>query len=506
MKKILATAMAATLACSVLLTGCKGKEPDTSVPDNTGETNMQVTGDYVLPEYDHCVGMMIETDVHTYKMFFLCAEDDNVVDCGTSEYVPRYDKADYVGKPYEPALKFFFYLIDGQPDQKIVNVSPIISENENFSKYSQVFQRIKDECFPDMPLDPIIESRDFFEQSIIESDASYKGQWKELVDGENNDPGPGDPNNPDPGGENPPPPGGITFDTPAMSVDEIVERKAAGCGVTDVGCDVTIDLSKDIVSEITLNCDGHKVTVKGSIAKENMVNEFHAILTIENASEVDMSQLAVSADDFIPENYIGSGATIVKIRNTSYKNVTFPDGLAGSQDDRFVSPMDGFVSYHISDEGDEMGIEYRGPTTTYEERHELEVKIVTAVLTEGDAESVIQTNAPGEVKIWTEVEVDVGEVDLPDQDYQEIQIMPGGKLTIKGTIGVTGGRLSFTVYDTDCLDLRELVLVKKHLTPDMVKIRFEKGLDINTDLLQATTDEGEIMFDMGEDSYNITIW
>ena len=129
-----------------------------------------------------------------------------------------------------------------------------------------------------------------------------------------------------------------------------------------------------------------------------------------------------------------------------------------------------------------------------------------AVLTEGDAESVINSNNPGDVKIWTEVEVDVGEVDLPDQDYQEIQIMPGGKLTIKGTIGVTGGRLNFTVYDTDCLDIRELVLVKKHLTPDMVKIRFERGLEINTDLLQATTDEGEIKFDMAEDSYNITIW
>jgi len=168
--------------------------------------------------------------------------------------------------------------------------------------------------------------------------------------------------------------------------------------------------------------------------------------------------------------------------------------------------MDDFVVYRISDEGDECIIEYRGPSSTYEERHELEVKIVTAVLTEGDAESVINSNNPSDVKIWTEVEVDVGEVDLPDQDYQEIQIMPGGKLTIKGTIGVTGGRLNFTVYDTDCLDIRELVLVKKHLTPDMVKIRFERGLEINTDLLQATTDEGEIMFDMGEDSYNITIW
>lgn len=501
MKKILATAMAAVLACSVLLTGCKGKEPDASLPDNSGESDTLATGDYVLPEYQHCVGMMIETDIHKYEMFLLCKEDDNVVDCGTSEYVPRYDKADYVGKPYEPALKFFFHLIEGQPDQKIVNVSPIISEGENFSKYSQVFQRIKDECFPDMPMEPVIESRDFFEQSVIESDASYKGQWKELVDGETNNINPGQ--GPD---NNPPPPQTPTYDTPAMSVEEIIQRKMEGANDIEVGCDITIDLSKDNVSEINLNCDGHKVTVKGSIAKENMVTEFHAILTLENASAVDMSQLVVSADDFIPEDYIGSGATIVKIRNTSYKDVVFPEGMSDSQDDRYVSPMDGFVSYHISDEGDEMGIEYRGPTTTYEERHELEVKIVTAVLTEGDAESVIQTNAPGEVKIWTEVEVDVGEVDLPDQDYQEIQIMPGGKLTIKGTIGVTGGRLNFTVYDTDCLDLRELVLVKKHLTADMVKIRFEKGLDINTDLLQATTDEGEIKFYMGEDSYNITIW
>lgn len=499
MKKILATAMSAVLACSVLLTGCKGKEPDAPVPENSGESDTLATGDYALPEYQHCVGMKIETDVHIYEMFLLCNEDDTVVDCGTSEYVPRYDKADYVGKPYEPALKFFFYLIDGQQDQKIINVSPVIIEGENFSKYSQVFQRIKDECFPDMPMEPVIESRDFFEQSVIESDASYKGQWKELVDGENGgQQGTGDPN--------PPPPNAPSYDTPAMSVEEIVQRKAEGAPATDVGCDITIDLSKDIVSEINLNCDGHKVTVKGSIAKENMVTGFHSILTIENASAVDMSELVVSADDFNPEDYIGSGATIVKIRNTSYKDVIFPESMPDSQDDRYVSPMDGFVSYHISDEGDEMGIEYRGPTTTYEERHELEVKIVTAVLTEGDAESVIQTNAPGEVKIWTEVEVDVGEVDLPDQNYQEIQIMPGGKLTIKGTIGVTGGRLEFTLYDPEGLDIRELVLVKKHMTPDMVKIRFERGFVVNTDLLQATTDEGEIMFDMGEDSFNITIW
>lgn len=500
MKKILATAMAATLACSVLLTGCKGKEPDTSVPDNTGETNVQVTGDYVLPEYDHCVGMMIETDVHTYKMFFLCAEDDNVVDCGTSEYVPRYDKADYVGKPYEPALKFFFYLIDGQPDQKIVNVSPIIAEDEDVSKYSQVFQRIKDECFPDMPLDPIIESRDFFEQSVIESDASYKGMWKELVDGENN-------NNPGQGPDNnPPPPQTPTYDTPAMSVEEIIQRKAEGAGDIEVGCDITIDLSKDNVYDMHLLCDGHKITIKGSIDEKKIIKDHFDILVIENASEVDMSQFDVSPDDFTDADFIGRNLSVVKVRNTSYKNVTFPAGLPESQEDKFISPMDDFVTYRISDEGDECIIEYRGPSSTYEERHELEVKIVTAVLTEGDAESVIDSNNPGDVKIWTEVEVDVGEVDLPDQDYQEIQIMPGGKLTIKGTIGVTGGRLNFTVYDTDCLDIRELVLVKKHLTPDMVKIRFERGLEINTDLLQATTDEGEIKFDMAEDSYNITIW
>ena len=498
MKKILATAMAVTLACSVLLTGCKGKD-DTSVPDNTGESNVQVSGDYVLPEYDHCVGMMIETDAHTYKMFFLCAEDDNVVDCGTSEYVPRYDKADYVGKPYEPALKFFFYLIDGQPDQKIVKVTPIIAENEDFSKYSQVFQRIKDECFPDMPLDPIIESKDFFEQSVIESDASYKGMWKELVDGENNNNNQGPDNNP-------PQPQTPTYDTPAMSVEEIIQRKAEGANDIDIGCDITIDLSKDNIYDSHLLCDGHKVTIKGSIDEKKIIKDHFDILIIENASEVDMSQLVVSADDFTDADFVGTGLSVVKVRNTSYKNVTFPAGLPESQEDKFISPMDDFVAYRISDEGDECNIEYRGPSSTYEERHELEVKIVTAVLTEGDAESVINSNNPGDVKIWTEVEVDVGEVDLPDQDYQEIQIMPGGKLTIKGTIGVTGGRLSFTVYDTDCLDLRELVLVKKHLTPDMVKIRFERGLAINTDLLQATTTEGEIKFDMAEDSYNITIW
>lgn len=108
--------------------------------------------------------------------------------------------------------------------------------------------------------------------------------------------------------------------------------------------------------------------------------------------------------------------------------------------------------------------------------------------------------------IRSKVTVKVGKSKLPQSEPQEIIIMKGGKLTVKGTIAVTGGRLNFTINGSDCLDIRNLKLTKKHPSPNMVKIRFAKGVKVNMKLLKAKATSGKIKIVKGTDSVDISIW
>ena len=108
--------------------------------------------------------------------------------------------------------------------------------------------------------------------------------------------------------------------------------------------------------------------------------------------------------------------------------------------------------------------------------------------------------------IWTKVTVNVGKAKIPNVEPQEIKIMKGGKLTVKGTIAVTGGRLNFTIYGSDCLDIRNLKLTKKHPSPDMVKIRLGKNVKPNMKLLKSKATKGKVKVAKGSGSVDITIW
>jgi len=77
---------------------------------------------------------------------------------------------------------------------------------------------------------------------------------------------------------------------------------------------------------------------------------------------------------------------------------------------------------------------------------------------------------------------------------------------ISGTITLTGGKLDFTVCESEQLDIRGLTLIKQHPSPDMVKIRYELSAGLNTGLLQAKAGKGTIKFTLGESAYDITIW
>ena len=199
---------------------------------------------------------------------------------------------------------------------------------------------------------------------------------------------------------------------------------------------------------------------------------------------------------------------MVHIFNTSYKNVTFPSWIKNRDDinDITLPIFEGYFMYEINDDGDQESISYTGPRATYEVRHEKEQNVITEILTKGDGCDILGEDYRGEYDVWTDVTVDVGNVTLPNQDYMGIRLRPGAKLTVNGTVTITGGTLSFEICEGDQLDLTGLTLIKKHPSPDMVKVRYERNLKVNEELLKAKAGSGSINFTLSETSYDITIW
>ena len=85
-------------------------------------------------------------------------------------------------------------------------------------------------------------------------------------------------------------------------------------------------------------------------------------------------------------------------------------------------------------------------------------------------------------------------------------LKPGASLKITGSITLTGGRLGWQVSEYSQLDINGLTLVKKHPSPDMLKISFSPSVGIDTSKLNCKGSGGTIKFDISDSSYNVTIW
>lgn len=520
MKKIFATLVATALTASMVLTGCN-KGGDVSAPSDQGSgtaSDVQVvdanngsfdaSGKYTPATGDNYIGVRLEIERNnakgSWELYMIC-QGDLIADCGTNEYIPGFRKNNYLGKPYWDGIRDFIGLTKAEPGVVIINIGASITENEEFENYRSRFDEGIREHLGEMPYDSAAETKDKFNEIVRISNENYDhGEWKALVDGEGGGSveEPDNPGDPQQGSGNPG--DGATVN----SVDELVEGYKKGIDHFKLSHDISIDVSKDDCYGVNIDCDGHHVEIRGELDGAKAKGR-DTLFDLENASSVDMSNLSVSEASFNKDDFVKCNVGIVNIRNTSYKKVVWPSNVKENPDDRDRSPLAGMVKYQISDEGDQMSLEYRGPTATYEERQAYETKLVKAVLTKGDTKSVSADPKHREdCSIWTEVTVNVGSAKLPNQDYQEIIIMPGGKLTIKGTVTVTGGTLAFTIKgkNGECLDLTGLKLTKKHPSPDMCKIRFPKGTKINEKKLKPKATSGKIKFSKGDTEFAITIW
>ena len=516
MKRLTAVVLALIIAFTMLLSACSGKDngnpggPDnggasSEAPQNTDEPNGPTPTPKPVEGVNY-IGVRVETAHNggtTAMDLYMICDNDLITNCGTSEYTPGFRKAEFVGKPYWDGVRDFIGLIKADPNLEVVGLGAMIAGEEDYESYRARFDEGKNEHYRQITVDGAArETEEKFIEMCRMSDEKYAGEWKALVDGEGGGGGnPGGNPGPGPGGDDP-------SAKPAKNLEEIREQKKAGIEHIRVDADITIDVSKDDLFGISLNCEGHKVTVKGKLNGDEAVKKAGGkrLFNFDNASFVDLTGLTVSTDSFNKDNYTKDSVQIVTIANTSKNKVGLPVYLAKKQDTRNISPISDRIDSNFSSNGDWYELAYRGPEASYAERNKLETDMVKAILTKGKSSIKDDSGHLIDCRIYTKVTVNVGKAKIPKVEPQEITITKGGKLTVKGTIAVTGGRLNFAVEGANCLDLRGLKLTKKHPSPDMVKIRFSKKVKVNMSLLKPKATSGSLKVKKGTDSVDITIW
>ena len=276
-------------------------------------------------------------------------------------------------------------------------------------------------------------------------------------------------------------------------------------GILDVSAsgDIVIDVSESTLENMRIDAKGYNITVEGQWPA-TVTPEKNRGIEIVNAGLVNMSQLDINEDMFDEQAWIGKVYTFVAIFDTDYNKVSFPAGMTPNWNPE-VAPFKGFLSCGYDEAELKENVSYRGPYISYEEQNKLDIANVTMIITEGDLlEDGIDSKS--DYPIWTNVELDIGEVVLPNQDYQHITVKPGGSLKITGKITITGGRLDWSVTGNGQLDISGVTLVKRHPSPDMMIIRCRGFSDLDVSLLQPRAESGIIKFSLSDESYSITIW
>lgn len=516
MKRLTAAMLAFSIAFTVLLSGCSGKvggsvDSDSSVSGNAGgsesvspsEPDEGPTPSPKPVEGVNYIGVRVETESnggHVAMELYMICNGDVITDCGTSDYTPGFRKEEFVGKTYKIGVRDFIGLIKADPNLNVVGLGAMIAGEEDYESYREGFDEGKNEHYRQIDVDGAArETEEKFIEICRMSDEKYQGEWKALVDGEG---GGGAPDGGNPGG-------GAGPSAPAVkTLDELREQMKSGITRITLAGDITIDVSKDDIFGIAINCDKHAVTITGKLDGNAAYKKAgkNTLFELENASAVKLSGLSVSTKSFTKDNFAKKEVRIVVIHDTNKKNVSWPKGISGNVDTRNMSPLSAFICYNITSKGDFMDLTYHGPSVSYSERNKLETAMAKQILTKGKSSVKDDSGHKIDCVIWTKVTVNVGNAKIPKVEPQEIKIMKGGKLTVKGTIAVTGGRLNFTIYGSDCLDIRNLKLTKKHPSPDMVKIRLGKNVKPNMKLLKPKATKGKVKVAKDSGSVDITIW
>lgn len=481
--------------------------------------SLNADGSYTVKKGNRYIGINYLFEDGEYWELMLICDGDKVVDCARNSALERFMyKEEYIGSTYEQAFLDFYNLNRPVEDHGALSkISLIILDDDKADKYEKTLERIKENIAPDVDTEITRDAKWHFDETIetftvdyvarledderrrneeaerearIEAERQAEAEERRLEE--------------------------ERLNSPVTDIKEMKERYEKNVRLFTLAGDIIIKLDEWTPVDVEIDCAGHSVTISGCFDRELTKNDGNRCIELRNASSVDLSGFTIKEGCFKDENWLpdetrengAASITVVNIINTDYKKVIFPAWVENRDDidDRKLSVFKGYFLYEINDDGDGEGITYMGPRATYEGRLEKDKAVVTEILSKGDARDILGEDFGGGYEVWTDITVDVGSVSLPDQDYMGICLKPGAKLKIKGTITITGGTLGFEICEGDQLDLTGLTLIKKHPSPDMVKVRYERNLKVNEELLKAKAGSGSIKYTLSETSYDITIW
>ncbi len=290
--------------------------------------------------------------------------------------------------------------------------------------------------------------------------------------------------------------------------------------------DVSIEFNASDLSDITLDLDGHSIGVFGTYAYTGAESR---PLKIEHAASVDLSNLKIDLESakLIPPSYEErNGITeemaywdpqrrfvgVVEISNTDLGNIILPAdvGMDGDEavqkksDPKESSIFDPYAA--LRGENGHIELYVAGPLEDYEVRQEKEKEVLSYFFENGEYRALTGQSSNNFYYICTDVTMDIGDRMLPNMDYKTICVGKGGKLTLTGTLYVTGGVFRMETYENEGIDLRGLTVVKKHPSPDVIWIGYDPAVGINEDMCRCNTSSGELHLSKSDDKVSITVW
>lgn len=350
---------------------------------------------------------------------------------------------------------------------------------------------------------------------------------------------PGDPHEPGPDEPGPAEPGDPRVEHPNFDEDrgewvigsaedldsvlEFVAERSDDSGVFPVfvSDDLTLDVRDHSYDRVDFECEAHAVTLVGNVRYGDETGSVPNV-RIHNASSVDLSGLVVdmeSAKQIPPAQEPRDGQSaadaywnpqrsrlcVAVIDGTDPANVTFPANARPDIgiDESTVSMFEPILVTNTFPDG-RQELVLLGPQENYAERHEKEAAVVRQCLTNGEYHSLTGQEGNNFYYVHTELAIDIGGSVLPNRDYEHIAVGRGGKLTLTGTLTITGGTLDIDLRDGGQIDLRGLTIVKAHPSPDMIHVHSDGP--INEALFHCNTPSGTLHYSLSENGLSITIW
>ncbi|MBO4750474.1 MAG: hypothetical protein J5546_09165 [Lachnospiraceae bacterium] len=257
------------------------------------------------------------------------------------------------------------------------------------------------------------------------------------------------------------------------NMQEAREFLSQGIHRLNLVSDFVIDLDADMLAGAEFICHGYRMTVIGIWRDFQIYGDQITGIEIKDASHVDLSGMSIDPDSFDQTQNPGMVYSVVAVTEKEQSRVTLPSGyVTREQMLPLVAPFEAFCCYEFAIDGQpQVNVCYVSPDTTYEALQKLETQAVYDILTKGHCRDVIDTGESNDLRLYTDITVNIGNSTLPGTNIMFMSLWNGASLRLSGTLTVTGNSTECTprisVRSGSYLDISGLSLINNHPYSDV---------------------------------------